>query len=216
MLRTSSDGGRTWSEARRLPDGILGPIKNKPVQLADGTILSPSARSQTRSRASWQVHFERSSDGGKTWTATPPLNDGVTIGGDPAEHPVPRRRPAEQAARGRSDAAGQGVLDDVRRRRQDVERVVADRRAAESECGDRRGDARGRASAHRLQPGAARAYAARGGDLARRARVDEGADARGSAGRVLVSGGDPDVGRASAHHVHVEAAAGEARRGGSL
>jgi len=41
MVRTSSDGGRTWSEARRLPDGILGPIKNKPVQLADGTILSP-------------------------------------------------------------------------------------------------------------------------------------------------------------------------------
>src|SRR5918995_2339043 len=36
MLRTSLDGGRTWTEARRLPDGILGPIKNKPVQLADG------------------------------------------------------------------------------------------------------------------------------------------------------------------------------------
>ena len=38
-LRTSTDGGRTWSAARRLPDKILGPIKNKPVQLADGTIL---------------------------------------------------------------------------------------------------------------------------------------------------------------------------------
>src|SRR5688572_11858627 len=34
MLRTSRDGGRTWTDARRLPDGILGPIKNKPVQLA--------------------------------------------------------------------------------------------------------------------------------------------------------------------------------------
>ena len=42
MLRTSDDGGKTWSDARRLPDGILGPIKNKPVQLADGTILCPS------------------------------------------------------------------------------------------------------------------------------------------------------------------------------
>src|SRR3954471_9075089 len=39
-VRTSVDGGRTWSEARRLPDGILGPIKNKPVQLADGTIVA--------------------------------------------------------------------------------------------------------------------------------------------------------------------------------
>ena len=34
MVRTSSDEGRTWSDARRLPDGILGPIKNKPVRLA--------------------------------------------------------------------------------------------------------------------------------------------------------------------------------------
>jgi predicted neuraminidase len=37
MVRTSRDGGRTWSDARRLPDGILGPIKNKPVRLADGS-----------------------------------------------------------------------------------------------------------------------------------------------------------------------------------
>ena len=33
MVRTSSDEGRTWSDGRRLPDGILGPIKNKPVRL---------------------------------------------------------------------------------------------------------------------------------------------------------------------------------------
>ena len=79
MLRTSSDGGRTWSEARRLPDGILGPIKNKPVQLADGTILSPTSTESVSEPSRWQVHFERSSDGGKTWTATGPLNDGTTI-----------------------------------------------------------------------------------------------------------------------------------------
>ena len=79
-LRTSTDGGVTWSAARRLPNGILGPIKNKPVQLADGTILSPTS-SETEERPSkWTVHFERSTDGGKTWSATPPLNDGVTIG----------------------------------------------------------------------------------------------------------------------------------------
>jgi predicted neuraminidase len=79
MLRTSADGGRTWSEARRLPDGILGPIKNKPVQLRDGTILSPTSTESESEPSSWQVHFERSSDGGKTWSATPPLNDGTTI-----------------------------------------------------------------------------------------------------------------------------------------
>jgi predicted neuraminidase len=80
MVRTSSDGGRTWSEARRLPDGILGPIKNKPVQLADGTIVSPVSTESHSEPSKWQVHFERSSDGGKTWTATPAQNDGITIG----------------------------------------------------------------------------------------------------------------------------------------
>jgi predicted neuraminidase len=79
MLRTSTDGGRTWSEARRLPDGILGPIKNKPVQLADGTILSPTSTESEPEPSRWQVHFERSSDGGTTWTATPALNDGMTL-----------------------------------------------------------------------------------------------------------------------------------------
>ena len=79
MVRTSSDGGRTWSEARRLPDGILGPIKNKPVQLADGTIVSPVSTESHSEPSKWRVHFERSSDGGKTWTATPALNDGIAI-----------------------------------------------------------------------------------------------------------------------------------------
>ena len=79
MVRTSTDGGSTWSEPRRLPDGILGPIKNKPVQLADGTILSPTSNETNEQPSKWTVHFERSSDGGKTWTATKPLNDGVTL-----------------------------------------------------------------------------------------------------------------------------------------
>jgi len=76
MLRTSADDGRTWSEARRLPDGIFGPIKNKPVQLANGDILCPTSTEHD----GWRVHFERSADGGKTWTATAPVNDGREIG----------------------------------------------------------------------------------------------------------------------------------------
>ena len=68
MLRTSTNDGRTWTKPERLPDGILGPIKNKPVQLADGSILSPSS---TETSESWKGHVERSPDGGKTWTLIP-------------------------------------------------------------------------------------------------------------------------------------------------
>jgi predicted neuraminidase len=75
MVKTSQDGGATWSQPRTLPKGILGPIKNKPVQLSNGDILSPSSTEHE----GWRVHFERSSDVGKTWTSTPPLNDGRKI-----------------------------------------------------------------------------------------------------------------------------------------
>ena len=76
MLITSDDSGKTWSAPQRLPDGILGPIKNKPVQLANGDILCPSS---TEGDGGWRVHFERTSDFGKTWKATPPVNDGKEI-----------------------------------------------------------------------------------------------------------------------------------------
>jgi predicted neuraminidase len=76
MLITSKDNGKTWRKAERLPDGILGPIKNKPVQLKSGDILSPTSSEHD----GWRVHFERSTDGGKTWSATPPVNDGKEIG----------------------------------------------------------------------------------------------------------------------------------------
>jgi len=76
MMKTSVDQGVTWSTASRLPDGILGPIKNKPVQLANGDLLSGSS---TEGADGWRVHFERSSDAGQTWQATAPVNDGKTI-----------------------------------------------------------------------------------------------------------------------------------------
>lgn len=75
MVMTSSDEGKSWSQPRRLPTGILGPIKNKPIQLAGGDILSPTSSEQD----GWRVHFERSSDQGKTWQATPAVNDGNRI-----------------------------------------------------------------------------------------------------------------------------------------
>jgi predicted neuraminidase/predicted dehydrogenase len=73
MVKTSRDGGQTWSDARKLPDGILGPIKNKPVTVTDGTVIAPASTESTEQPSAWRVHFERTSDSGRTWTATPPL-----------------------------------------------------------------------------------------------------------------------------------------------
>jgi predicted neuraminidase len=72
MVMSSTDGGRTWSKPVRLPDGTLGPIKNKPVQLRDGTIVSPSSTESRDTPPRWRVHFERSTDGGRTWTRVVP------------------------------------------------------------------------------------------------------------------------------------------------
>jgi predicted neuraminidase len=72
MLRTSEDGGVTWSDGRKLPDGMVGPAKDKPIQLSDGAILCPSGTEKGGDR----LHFERTADLGQTWTATPWLNPG--------------------------------------------------------------------------------------------------------------------------------------------
>ena len=71
MAQTSADNGLTWNTAYRLPEGILGPIKNKPVQLADGTILSPSSTEQPTAERNWKVHLEKSTDDGETWERIP-------------------------------------------------------------------------------------------------------------------------------------------------
>jgi predicted neuraminidase len=76
-LRTSADDGKTWSVARRLPDGFLGPVKNKPVQLADGSLLCPSSTESVGSPSLWRLRFERTADLGKTWTATEPASPGM-------------------------------------------------------------------------------------------------------------------------------------------
>lgn len=74
MMMTSADGGKTWSKPQRLPDGVLGPIKNKPVVLKDGTWL---ASSSTEGGPGWRVHFELTRDAGRTWEIVGPLAPGV-------------------------------------------------------------------------------------------------------------------------------------------
>ena len=78
VLSTSEDDGVTWSKPRRLPEGILGPIKNKPIELPGGALLCPSSHEDEQ--LGWRVFLERTPDLGKTWEKAGPVNDGIKIG----------------------------------------------------------------------------------------------------------------------------------------
>jgi predicted neuraminidase len=71
FLKRSTDGGKTWSEEELLPAGILGPIKNKPLQLEDGTLLCGSS---VESWKAWGCWCEITRDGGRTWSKGSPIN----------------------------------------------------------------------------------------------------------------------------------------------
>lgn len=72
-LKRSYDNGHTWSEREALPDGYLGPVKNKP-ELINGVLVCPSSTEKN----GWKVHFEYTKDWGKTWKKSQPINDGKT------------------------------------------------------------------------------------------------------------------------------------------
>jgi alpha-L-fucosidase len=59
MYKVSADHGKTWSKPTPLPHGMLGPIKNKPVQLSDGNILHPSS-TESIDEKKWIIHLEQS------------------------------------------------------------------------------------------------------------------------------------------------------------
>jgi predicted neuraminidase len=75
LARTSTDAGRTWSDAVRLPAGFLGPIRAKPVELPGGDVLAGSSTED----GGWVVHVERWTPGDlaapAAWRKTGPLND---------------------------------------------------------------------------------------------------------------------------------------------
>lgn len=67
--KISYDHGKTWSAPTALPPPFLGPIKNKPVQLANGTILYPSS-TESPDQKSWQIHLETTDANGNQWKYT--------------------------------------------------------------------------------------------------------------------------------------------------
>lgn len=72
MLKRSSDGGKTWSAAEKLPEGYIGPVKNKPVLLSNGDLVCASSTEGN----GWNIHFEITSDFGKNWRKVGPIARG--------------------------------------------------------------------------------------------------------------------------------------------
>jgi alpha-L-rhamnosidase len=68
-LIRSKDGGVGWSKPEALPEGFLGPIKNQPVRLGDGTLLCPTS---TEGHG-WKVHFELTQDNAGRWKMAAPV-----------------------------------------------------------------------------------------------------------------------------------------------
>ncbi|MDD4190663.1 MAG: exo-alpha-sialidase [Mangrovibacterium sp.] len=64
LYKISTNAGQTWSEATRIPDDLLGPIKNKPVRLSDGKILYPTS---FETRETWASYMEVSDQSLQNW-----------------------------------------------------------------------------------------------------------------------------------------------------
>ncbi len=75
-LVRSKDGGKTWSRREPLQEGLLGPIKNKPI-FNKGRIIAPTSIEE----GGWRLYFEYSDDMGKTWKRTDyvAMNEGIKI-----------------------------------------------------------------------------------------------------------------------------------------
>lgn len=67
----SDDAGKSWRGRTKIPNGGIGPVKDKPVQLAGGAILCPSS---DESGGAWRVHFEMTADMGKSWKKIGPID----------------------------------------------------------------------------------------------------------------------------------------------
>lgn len=74
LYKISLDEGNTWGPSIPLPEGMLGPIKNKPLSLPDGTILYPTSVEYTPD--CWRVFVESSDKDLTTWKKTAIDNNG--------------------------------------------------------------------------------------------------------------------------------------------
>ena len=62
--KISQDNGKTWSKAYRIPNNLLGPIKNKPVKSLQGGILYPTS---IEDDLGWRIYLEHSAQDLSDW-----------------------------------------------------------------------------------------------------------------------------------------------------
>lgn len=70
MWKESKDSGKTWSSPIRLPENILGPIKNKPILLINHSWLCGSSSEHD----GWRAHVEIGQPNLTDWKFVGPLN----------------------------------------------------------------------------------------------------------------------------------------------
>lgn len=87
----SGDEGKTWSAPEHLAAGVLGPIKDKPLVLDNGVIVSGTS---VESYSAWAVWVDRSTDNGKTWHRAGP----ITVPSRLMPSPAPQESPLKPGA----------------------------------------------------------------------------------------------------------------------
>ncbi len=70
-VKRSRNGGKTWGQSEKLPRNIIGPAKNKILEVNSRLWLAPSSREESAKDGSrnWKLIIERSHDAGKSWDA---------------------------------------------------------------------------------------------------------------------------------------------------
>ena len=83
-LTTSKDGGHTWTTPQQLPDGFLGPIKNKPLLLGNKLICGSSTEND-----GWRFHVEILDLSTGQWRYVGPIESTIaTKTDDNLPHPI--------------------------------------------------------------------------------------------------------------------------------
>lgn len=70
---SSTDNGQSWSVPQYLPEGILGPIRNKPIEVSPGVILCGSSTESVETNE-WRTHVEIFTEGTGNWEKIPVSN----------------------------------------------------------------------------------------------------------------------------------------------